>query len=227
MKIQFESGQSNLLIHYGSWLIATGCWTECSWHSGQATGLRNAGWDFSIGGSGSTGTVRSVVRPPQVRERKPEVPLNQSAPRKTLDASNQRSSASGTMLHTASEFSTRKDANDPAKQENYLEDVWHNFPLYIVSGSCAFTINLETSYLLLISLVVRQFPNTIEFGLGWWEVGLRSWNEYRYWTCKDKLKLMTLLPPLGILQESLEKSLIVTLDLNWPFCNGLKLWVIY
>ncbi|XP_047950008.1 germinal center kinase 1-like isoform X5 [Salvia hispanica] len=33
--------------------------------SSQATGLRNAGWDFSIGASGSTGTVRSVVRPPQ------------------------------------------------------------------------------------------------------------------------------------------------------------------
>ncbi|KAH6795678.1 hypothetical protein C2S51_036664 [Perilla frutescens var. frutescens] len=90
--------------------------------SSQATGLRNAGWDFSIGGSGSTGTVRSVVRPPQVRERKPEVPLNQSTTRKTLDTSNQRSSASGTMLHTASEFSTRKDANDLAKQENYLEE---------------------------------------------------------------------------------------------------------
>ncbi|KAL1563740.1 non-specific serine/threonine protein kinase [Salvia divinorum] len=90
--------------------------------SSQPTSLRNAGWDFSIGGSGSTGTVRSVVRPPQVRERKLEVPLNQSTPQKTLDASNQQSSASGTMRHTASELSTRKETNDPAKQENYLED---------------------------------------------------------------------------------------------------------
>lgn len=90
----------------------------------QVTGLRNAGWDFSIGGSGSSGTVRSVVRPPQVRERKPEVPLNQSTSRKTLDTSNQRSSASGagTMLHTASELSTRKEDNDISKQENYLEE---------------------------------------------------------------------------------------------------------
>ncbi|XP_047950007.1 serine/threonine-protein kinase 24-like isoform X4 [Salvia hispanica] len=63
----------------------------------QATGLRNAGWDFSIGASGSTGTVRSVVRPPQ-------------------------SSASGIMLHTASELSTRSQTNDPANQGNYLED---------------------------------------------------------------------------------------------------------
>ncbi|XP_042060634.1 serine/threonine-protein kinase 24-like isoform X1 [Salvia splendens] len=90
--------------------------------SSQATGLRNAGWDFSIGVSGSTGTVRSVVRPPQVRERKPEVPLNQSTPKKTIDASNQQSSASGIMLHTASELSTRTQINDPANQGNYLED---------------------------------------------------------------------------------------------------------
>ncbi|KAL8505795.1 hypothetical protein ACS0TY_016860 [Phlomoides rotata] len=90
--------------------------------SGQGMGLRNTGWDFSIGGSGSTGTVRSVVRPPQVRERKPEVPLNQSTPRKIPDTSNQRASASGTMLHTSSEFSAWKDANHLVKQENYHEE---------------------------------------------------------------------------------------------------------
>ncbi|KAL3849180.1 hypothetical protein ACJIZ3_011062 [Penstemon smallii] len=77
--------------------------------SSQATGVRNTGWDFSIGGPNSTGTVRSVVRPPQVRDRKPEVPLNQSTSR----SGNQRSSASGTM---------RKDANNLGKQENYHED---------------------------------------------------------------------------------------------------------
>lgn len=93
-------------------------------------GLRNTGWDFSIGGSGSTGTVRSVVRPPQARERKPDVPLNQSTPRKIPDSSsNQRASASGTMIHTSSEFSTRKDANNLVKQENYHEEVCHSCPL--------------------------------------------------------------------------------------------------
>ncbi|KAI3466094.1 hypothetical protein Pfo_022757 [Paulownia fortunei] len=93
--------------------------------SSQAMGLRNTGWDFSIGGSGSTGTVRSVVRPPQVRERKPEVPLNQTTSRKILDTGNQWSSASGTMLRTSAEFSMRKDANHLAKQENHheVEDV--------------------------------------------------------------------------------------------------------
>ncbi|KAK4420381.1 Serine/threonine-protein kinase [Sesamum alatum] len=88
--------------------------------SSQATSLRNTGWDFSIGGSGSTGTVRSA-KPPQVRERKPEVPLNQSTS-KVLDSGNQRSSASGTVLHTSSEFSMRKDANHQTKQENSHED---------------------------------------------------------------------------------------------------------
>ncbi|XP_076943789.1 uncharacterized protein LOC143614162 [Bidens hawaiensis] len=36
----------------------------------QGRTQRNAGWDFSIGGSGSTGTVRSAVKPPQIRDRK-------------------------------------------------------------------------------------------------------------------------------------------------------------
>ncbi|KAL0301198.1 UNVERIFIED_CONTAM: Serine/threonine-protein kinase svkA [Sesamum radiatum] len=93
----------------------------------HATSLRDTGWDFSIGASGNTGTVRSA-KPPQVRERKPEVPLNQSTS-KVLDSGNQRSSASGTVLHTSSEFSMRKDANHQTKQENYLEDVWHSYPL--------------------------------------------------------------------------------------------------
>ena len=78
-----------------------------------------------------------------MRERKPEVPLNQSTPKKTLDASNQQSSASGIMLHTASELSTRSQTNDPANQGNYLEDVWHAYPFYIHSGSCVFPIAYE------------------------------------------------------------------------------------
>ncbi|GFP79660.1 serine/threonine-protein kinase 24 [Phtheirospermum japonicum] len=90
--------------------------------SSQATGMKNTGWDFSIGGSSGTGTVRSVVRPPQMRNRKPEVQLNQSTSDKTSDSGNQRSSASGSAVRTSSEFSVRKDANHPAKQENYDEE---------------------------------------------------------------------------------------------------------
>ncbi|TYH86737.1 hypothetical protein ES332_D01G065600v1 [Gossypium tomentosum] len=49
--------------------------------SNQGKTFKNAGWDFSIGGPNSTGTVRSAVRPPQVRERKVEVANNQAIPR--------------------------------------------------------------------------------------------------------------------------------------------------
>ncbi|TYI42095.1 hypothetical protein E1A91_A01G062900v1 [Gossypium mustelinum] len=49
--------------------------------SNQGKIFKNVGWDFSIGGPNSTGTVRSAVRPPQVRERKVEVANNQAIPR--------------------------------------------------------------------------------------------------------------------------------------------------
>ncbi|XP_068657014.1 uncharacterized protein [Aristolochia californica] len=47
--------------------------------------LKNAGWDFSMGESQGTGTIRNAVRPPQVggtKERKPDLPYY---PRKPLD----------------------------------------------------------------------------------------------------------------------------------------------
>ncbi|KAL6554221.1 hypothetical protein OROMI_019894 [Orobanche minor] len=90
--------------------------------SSQATSLANTGWDFSIGGSTGTGTVRSVVRPPQMRNRKPDIPLNQSTSDRISDSGNQRSSASISTTLTSSEFSMRKNANHPGKQENYDED---------------------------------------------------------------------------------------------------------
>ncbi|KAK4714723.1 hypothetical protein R3W88_020630 [Solanum pinnatisectum] len=79
--------------------------------SGQGKTLKTAGWDFSIGGSSSTGTVRSV-KPPQVRDRKPEVPLNQPASRKNLDSGSNWSSASGTVHYTSSESFNQKDGGD-------------------------------------------------------------------------------------------------------------------
>ncbi|CAA0808538.1 Protein kinase superfamily protein [Striga hermonthica] len=69
--------------------------------------LKNTGWDFSIGGSTGTGTVRSIVKPPQMRNRKPELPLNQSTPEKL-------------SAHTSSEL--RKDANFTMKLDKYDED---------------------------------------------------------------------------------------------------------
>ncbi|GFP78627.1 serine/threonine-protein kinase svka [Phtheirospermum japonicum] len=63
----------------------------------------NTGWDFSVGGSGSTGTVRSAVKPPQVRDRKPE---QKPEPQKVDN---------GTVRRASSELSSRK--------ENYHEEV--------------------------------------------------------------------------------------------------------
>ncbi|GFZ05756.1 protein kinase superfamily protein [Actinidia rufa] len=89
----------------------------------QGKTLRNAGWDFSIGGSPGTssGTVRSVVRPPQIRDRKPEVSHNHGVPRKAPDGGNQWSSASGSALHDE----VGKDSTDKyldEKQEDHQEN---------------------------------------------------------------------------------------------------------
>ncbi|CAL5403024.1 unnamed protein product [Camellia sinensis] len=85
--------------------------------SSQGKTLNNAGWDFSIGGShnASTGTVRSVVKPPQARERKPEVSHKQGVPRKAPDGGNQWPSASGSVLYDEVE----KDARDQYLDEKY------------------------------------------------------------------------------------------------------------
>lgn len=56
--------------------------------SNQNKAPKNAGWDFSIGGPHSTGTVRSVVKPPQIRERKPEIPYGQGAPSRVPESGN-------------------------------------------------------------------------------------------------------------------------------------------
>ncbi|KAM7503983.1 hypothetical protein LguiB_002887 [Lonicera macranthoides] len=88
----------------------------------QGKTLRNAGWDFSIGGSSSTGTMRSVVKPPQVRDRKPEVPLNQATPKKILE---NRLSASASMSYDTSEPSVGRDSREQhsdEKQDYYRED---------------------------------------------------------------------------------------------------------
>lgn len=62
-------------------------------YSGQGKTLKNAGWDFSMSGLNSTGTVKSV-RPPQVRERRSEISNKQSTPRKTMETGRLRVSSS-------------------------------------------------------------------------------------------------------------------------------------
>lgn len=89
--------------------------------SNQGKTFRNAGWDFSIGGSQSTGTVRSVVRPPPVRAKREENLNNESSPRKTSDGDNQWLSATGNGLYESSEVSLGRYSGDEEKQ-NHLHE---------------------------------------------------------------------------------------------------------
>ncbi|TXG66867.1 hypothetical protein EZV62_008142 [Acer yangbiense] len=91
----------------------------------QGQTSKNAGWDFSISGSQSSGTVRTSVRPPQARERKPEVSYNQATQRRARETGNYGLSASGNALHSP-EGSFRKDARDlyhDDHEDNYDDDV--------------------------------------------------------------------------------------------------------
>ncbi|CAI9088704.1 OLC1v1023112C1 [Oldenlandia corymbosa var. corymbosa] len=81
--------------------------------STQGKTVKNAGWDFSIGGTSGTGTVRSSVRPPQVRDRRPEALSTQPTSRKVLDSGNLRSPVSG---------KDPREANQDNKQDNHQED---------------------------------------------------------------------------------------------------------
>lgn len=89
----------------------------------QGKTFRNAGWDFSIGGSQSTGTVRSVVRPPPVRAKREENSNNDGSPRKTSDGDNQWLSASGNGLYESSEVSLGRFSRDEDKQNSVHEYV--------------------------------------------------------------------------------------------------------
>ncbi|KAJ7981766.1 Protein kinase superfamily protein [Quillaja saponaria] len=92
--------------------------------SGLGKTLKNAGWDFSIGGLPSTGTVRTVSRPPQVREKKTEVSQNQVSQRKAVDSGYQGASAYRSSLRESAEVSFGNDARDRYHDEyqDYLED---------------------------------------------------------------------------------------------------------
>lgn len=93
--------------------------------SNQGQTVRNAGWDFSISGSHGTGTIRTAVKPPQVREKKPEFSYNQSTPKRPAERSDHGFSASGSTFHESPEASPTRDARDSYfddRQDNYYED---------------------------------------------------------------------------------------------------------
>ncbi|GAB4849481.1 hypothetical protein Ancab_004275 [Ancistrocladus abbreviatus] len=84
---------------------------------------RNAGWDFSIGSSQSTGTVRNVARPPPIRAKKEDTIQTKASPRRNVDSDNQWPSASQNGLYESSEVSLgrySKDLSDE-KEKTYLE----------------------------------------------------------------------------------------------------------
>ncbi|XP_019443927.1 PREDICTED: germinal center kinase 1-like isoform X1 [Lupinus angustifolius] len=77
--------------------------------SDQGKTMRNSGWDFSIGASQGTGTFRSVSRPPQFRDKKPEVSHNQLIQRKAPESGYQEGSANRSALNESLESSFGKD----------------------------------------------------------------------------------------------------------------------
>eukprot|EP00261_Vitis_vinifera_P031599 XP_019072842.1 PREDICTED: germinal center kinase 1 isoform X4 [Vitis vinifera] len=110
--------------------------------SSQGKTLRNAGWDFSLSGSQSTGTVRSVIRPPQARERKPEVSY-QAPSRKTADSNNHLLSASGSGRYESSEIFLGKEARDAYYDE---QDNSHEDDELSVSGSGTVVVRSPRGY---------------------------------------------------------------------------------
>ncbi|PON34146.1 Serine/threonine protein kinase [Parasponia andersonii] len=77
---------------------------------------KNAGWDFSISGSQSTGTVRSVVKPPQIRDRTLDL-YNQASPGRLSESGNQGLPAS----RSTSEDSFGKDSRD--RETSYEDEI--------------------------------------------------------------------------------------------------------
>ncbi|GAY64132.1 hypothetical protein CUMW_231220 [Citrus unshiu] len=94
--------------------------------SSQGQTVRNAGWNFSLSESHGTGTIRTAVKPPQVREKKPEFSYNQYTPKRTAERSNHGFSASGSTLHESPDASPTRYARDSYfddRQDDYYEDL--------------------------------------------------------------------------------------------------------
>ncbi|KAE9585179.1 putative protein kinase STE-STE20-YSK family [Lupinus albus] len=92
--------------------------------SDQGKTMKSSGWDFSIGGSQGTGTFRSVSRPPQFRDKKPEVSHNQLTQRKAPESGYQGGSANRSALNESLESSFGKDPRGSYHDEHLanLED---------------------------------------------------------------------------------------------------------
>ncbi|KAE9621625.1 putative protein kinase STE-STE20-YSK family [Lupinus albus] len=82
---------------------------ETNWPSDQGKTMKSSGWDFSIGGSQGTGTFRSVLRPPQIRDKKTEVSYDQITQRKAPESGYQGGFANRSALNESLESSFGKD----------------------------------------------------------------------------------------------------------------------
>ncbi|WCJ32196.1 Protein kinase superfamily protein [Euphorbia peplus] len=99
--------------------------------SSQGKPLKNAGWDFSIGGTMGSGTVRSVLRPPQVREKKTQISYNKVSG--ASEYGDHLLSASGNALQESPEVSFGRDPRD-AYHDEHRENS-HDYDELSVSGS--------------------------------------------------------------------------------------------
>lgn len=90
----------------------------CS-YSFQVKTVKNAGWDFSIGGSQGGGTVRAL-KPPQAREKRQEVSSNQTFQKTSRASGSQLSSSTGSAVPEISEGGfVKRDSY----QNDFLEEV--------------------------------------------------------------------------------------------------------
>ncbi|ESQ48452.1 hypothetical protein EUTSA_v10022019mg, partial [Eutrema salsugineum] len=104
----------------------------------QGKTVKNAGWDFSIGGSQGVGTVRAL-KSPQARERSQEVPSNQTSQRTTRASGNQLTSNSGSTEASEGGFGKRHH------YQNDHEDGFHEEEDSSLSGSGTVVIRTPRS----------------------------------------------------------------------------------
>lgn len=103
-------------------------------YSFQGKTVKNAGWDFSIGGSQSIGTVRSL-KPPQARERRQEVPSNTSQ-RTTRASGIQLSPTSGSTVPEASEGGFVKRRSYQNDHEDGFHEEVRSFAFCVPDAVC-------------------------------------------------------------------------------------------
>ncbi|XP_010535076.1 PREDICTED: serine/threonine-protein kinase sid1-like isoform X2 [Tarenaya hassleriana] len=89
--------------------------------SNQVKTVKNAGWDFSVDGSQGIGTVRAL-KPPHARERRQEVPSNQTSQRTSWTSGSQWSSASGSTVPEASEGVLKRNSYQNDNQDDFHEE---------------------------------------------------------------------------------------------------------